>query len=423
VRLGRDGDIEEWLATDTALDRPVLIRALDPTADENRRLTFAADVRAAAAVSHIHLARVYEVNANSGVFAVLEWNGGVSIADRLRAGDTLPVNEFLPNAAGLADGLSALHDSGVVHGAIDPAAIHFSAAHPAKLTAFGRPHPPIEQGADTAALAMSLRQALTGSPSRDLRASQVVEGLPRSVDDALDGAEDGHLSAGQLAVALRSAPYRPETSSDSGWSWGWVVPAVVLVIAAAVIAGLGLTIDVDPDSPFLFPATPQSPRPTTTTAPVVDGGTTAPIAPPPDGVVDASATSFDPLGDNGTEREGDIPLINDGSTATAWRTERYFSPLPSLKPGVGVVFDPVSDVRIMSIIGSPGTQYEIGWSETPPVDIGEWETISSGTLVGGSATLQLPGRSGGVWLLWLTSLPEQVAGEFYSEIAEVTFGP
>ena len=32
VRLGRDGDIEEWLATDTALDRPVLIRALDPTA-------------------------------------------------------------------------------------------------------------------------------------------------------------------------------------------------------------------------------------------------------------------------------------------------------------------------------------------------------------------------------------------------------
>ena len=34
VRVGRDDDIEEWLATDTQLDRPVLVRILGPDGDE-----------------------------------------------------------------------------------------------------------------------------------------------------------------------------------------------------------------------------------------------------------------------------------------------------------------------------------------------------------------------------------------------------
>ncbi len=36
VRLGRDRDIEEWLATDEQLDRPVLIRFLPPDASPER---------------------------------------------------------------------------------------------------------------------------------------------------------------------------------------------------------------------------------------------------------------------------------------------------------------------------------------------------------------------------------------------------
>ncbi len=423
VRLGRDGDIEEWLATDTALDRPVLIRALDPTASSNRQFAFAAAVRAAAAVGHIHLARVYEVDTNGSAFAVLEWNGGVSIADRLRAGDTIPVNEFLPNAAGLAEGLAALHHSGVVHGAIDPGAIHFSAAHPAKLSAYGRAHPPINPDEDTSALATALRQALTGSSARDLRPSQVVEGLPRSVDDALDGAESGRMSAAQLAVALRSTPFRPEAKPDGGWSWGWVVPAAALVFAALVIAAVGLAIDVDPDSPFLFPATPQNVRTTTVDNSGAPSDTVPPPAPAQSESIAAAATSFDPFGDNGSERESDIPLLTDGDLGTAWRTERYFSPLPAVKPGVGVVFSPVSNVATMTVTGSPGTAFVVGWAATAPTDNADWETLTEDTLVGGNAEIPLPPRDGGVWVLWLTSLPEQESGVFFGEIAEVTFGP
>ena len=59
VRLGRDGDIEEWLATDTHLDHPVLIRLLGPDTSPERRAEFVAAVRAACVVSHPHLAAVY----------------------------------------------------------------------------------------------------------------------------------------------------------------------------------------------------------------------------------------------------------------------------------------------------------------------------------------------------------------------------
>ena len=82
VRLGRDGDIEEWLATDSTLDRPVLLRILDASSSRDRVKQFLTHTRAAAAVSHAHISKVYAVGDQKPAYAVLEWNGGVSIADR-----------------------------------------------------------------------------------------------------------------------------------------------------------------------------------------------------------------------------------------------------------------------------------------------------------------------------------------------------
>src|SRR5690606_41010171 len=50
VCLGRDGDIEEWLATDTSLVRPVLIRVLGPETAAERRRAFVDAVQKASAV-------------------------------------------------------------------------------------------------------------------------------------------------------------------------------------------------------------------------------------------------------------------------------------------------------------------------------------------------------------------------------------
>ena len=59
----------------------------------------------------------------------------------------------------------------------------------------------------------------------------------------------------------------------------------------------------------------------------------------------------------------------------------------------------------------------------PNNDLAAWEFVEAGTLETGAVSLQLPERSGGVWLLWLTDLPEREPSVFFSEIAEVAFGP
>ena len=423
VRLGRDGDIEEWLATDTALDRPVLVRALSPEATRERTVEFLAASREAAGVAHTHLAQVYDVgNHESTAHAILEWTGGVSIADRLAAGEGIPAQEFLPNAAGLAEGLAALHAAGVVHGAIDASAIHFSASHPAKLGGFGRPRVTTEPGMDTADLAVALRAAVTGTTEPKVRPSQVVDGVPRGVDDALDRAAGGDMDAAALASILHAVPARRSELREPSLTWGWVAPATALIVSAMLTALVGLGIGTDPDSPFLFPAAPsptQAPPSASTTAPVTP--TQAADSEGGEGV-SYSVGVYDPPPGDGAERDVDLPNLADGDPATSWRTERYFSPLPEIKEGIGLTFQ-VSDMPTrMAFSASNGTRFQLRWAPSSPSELDEWEELASGTALGPPVELQLPPRDGGVWLLWIVDLPEQDEGVYFTEIGEVAFG-
>ncbi len=422
VRLGRDGDIDEWLATDTALDRPILIRVLDSDATPARTTEFITGTRAAATVEHVHLAGVYEVaeSPSGGAHAAIEWNGGVSIADRLAAGETLPVSEFLPNAAGLAEGLAALHAAGVTHGSIDAATIVFSAAHPAKLSSYGRKRISHRPKDDTAALARALRIAVTGSASPAIRPSHLVEGLPPSVDDAIQRAEAGDYDAKALGTALRAIPSSIPKRRTKGWSWRWLIPASMLLISAIVIAIIGLVIDVDPDSPFLFPATPPIARVVTTTA-TLPTVTTLPEAAP--GAISAEPSVYDPFGDQ-SERERDLPNLVDGNFDSTWRTERYFDPFSrDFKVGVGITFRVSGAPGSVELRASADTAYSVLWAETIPASFSNWEPIGSGTIFDAPANLQLPNRDGGVWLLWFTAIPEQAPGEYFTQVSEVTFRP
>lgn len=421
VRLGRDGDVDEWLATDTALDRPILVRVLDPDASPARTAEFITGTRAAATVEHVHLAGVYEVaeSPSGGAHAAIEWNGGVSIADRLAAGETLPVSEFLPNAAGLAEGLAALHGAGVTHGSIDAGAIVFSAAHPAKLSSFGRKRISHQPRDDTAALARALRIAVTGSASPAIRPSHVVDGLPPSVDDAIRRAEAGEYDAKALGTALHAIPSSLPPPRSEGWSWRWLIPAGMLLVTAIVIAVIGLVIDVDPDSPFLFPATPPIARAVTTTTVLPPVTTIAEV--PPDAIA-AEPSVYDPFGDQ-SERERDLPLLVDGDFGSFWRTERYFDPLPLLKDGVGLTFRVSGAPGSLELRASPNTAYSILWAETVPATFDGWEPIGSGTVFDAPASIQVPDRDGGIWLVWFTDIPEQASGEYFTQVFEVTFRP
>ncbi len=416
VRLGADGDVEEWLATDEHLERPVLIRFPGPAGSPKRMGQFLAAVQAAAATSHPHVQTVFAAGELHGAaYAVSEWDGAVTIADRLRAGETIPVEEYLPNAAGLADGLAAFHRSGGVHGSIDTSAIHFSAAHPARLAGFGRIPATATPEEDTVALAGALRTAITGTEDPWVQPSQVTEGLPSSVDDALTDASAGKLDAAGLAGALRATPFSPPREPTGTWSPRGLVLFAAVVAAIIGLAALGFAIDINADSPFLYPAAPADRQPTapTTTIPVDEA--------PVDVSITATAVAYDPLGD-GAENDETAAAAVDGDPSTVWRTEPYPGPLTDTKAGVGLVVTADGPISAIEITGSPETRYTIGWASEHLPTPTDWQPVGTGTLLTGTTRHQVP-VAAGVWLVWLTSLPEQPDGTFAASISDISLIP
>jgi serine/threonine protein kinase len=414
IRLGSDGDVEEWLAQDESLDRPVLIRYLAPESSPERHDSFLDGVRSAAGLTDVHLQKVFAAaETTASAYSVSEWDGGVTIADRLRVGEGLPVAEFLPNAAGLCRALGHLHDTGGVHGAIDATAVHFSAAHPIKLGAFGRSARWSDPRQDTMALAEVLRAAITGSSDASVAPSQVVVGLPRSVDAALADGAEGRIDATELGSRLAAIAYAEPAERAESRPWRALALFAAIVGAISLIAAIGLAADFDPDSPFLYPISAEPTTPTTTT----------PVAVPD--VVDrdqlsATVLVYDPLGD-GTENDDAAMNVLDPSPATAWVTETYSRPLDEIKEGVGLVFEVAGSPRAMIVSGTPGTVYIVGWDRRVPDAIADWEHVARGTLQASGNRIQLPVRTGGVWRLWLTGLGEREDGTYQSRLASVEF--
>lgn len=414
IRLGSDGDIEEWLAKDDSLDRPVLIRYLAPEASPVRHRSFLESVRSAAALTEVHLQRVFAAaDTTASAYSVSEWDGGVTIEDRIGAGDALPAEEFLPNAAGLCLALWKFHEVGGIHGAIDPSAVHYSAAHPVKLGAFGRIPRSGTKEDDTIALAKVLRAAITGTHDEGVMPSAVIDGVHPAVDAALAAGIAGELDARELANALGSAEYVAPQDIAPARPWKALSLFGAIVIVISLLAAVGLAADFDPDSPFLYPVAGEPSSPPVTSPVVIEQ------APAADDLV-ASVAVYDPLGD-GVESDIFVNNTIDGTRVTSWFTEAYSQPIQEFKDGVGLVFDVAGTPSAMYITGTKGTTYLIGWADTVPEDPSEWEHIGQGTLQQAEVRMQLPVRGGGYWRLWLTNLPVRIDGSFQSRISQVQF--
>ena len=82
--------------------------------------------------------------------------------------------------------------------------------------------------------------------------------------------------------------------------------------------------------------------------------------------------SFDPLGDDGEEREDAIGLLVDTDPATVWTTSGYQSAeFGNLKDGVGFVIDlgqPQSVEAVHLTLGTPGVALSLYTSDTEPAD-------------------------------------------------------
>lgn len=416
VRLGRDGDVEEWLATDTSLDRPVLIRSLGPESSRERRAQFVMSVSGAAKATHPHLAKVFSVSeVEGGAYSVSEWTGGATLADRVEATRPVELLDFLPNATGLADALATLHAQEVAHGAIDLGAISYSAAHAARLGAFGRvPHTDIE--GDVKALAAALETALTGSPPGGPPPSERIDGVPRALDPVIRTAQSGGYTAAELRDALGAAPSPREPQPQSrATSLRLLFAALGLVVMAAGLVALGRLVSGG-GPPILPPATATS-----TTAAV-----TVPATPPatlPGSVGIIETRSFDPFGEGG-ENDELIPNLVDGDSRSAWQTERYHARIGSVKPGVGIMFTVTgSPSRVELVDLSEGTSFELFWAGQFSDDLSRWDRIAGGASPPGATIVGLPGRESGFWLVWLTDLPQRPDGSYQATLAEVRFRP
>ncbi|MFZ0012532.1 MAG: hypothetical protein WAL25_00325 [Acidimicrobiia bacterium] len=417
VRLGRDGDLEEWLATDTSLDRPVLIRSLGPESTPERRRQFVASVSDAAKPSHAHLARVFAVSeVAGGAYAVSEWTGGATVADRIAADQPIELPDFLPNASGLAGALSALHEAGAVHGRLDTSAISYSGAHPAKLGAFGRPRLTDADG-DVRALAAALESALTGSPPGGPPPSERVDGVPRALDGILRSGQSGGMTAHALEQALRAAPTPREPRSDTGpTSKRLLIAALALTLVAVGMVAVGFFLSGGSSPVVPTPSTvdhaPTTSAPLQVTTTLSSGR-----------VVAGQPNSFDPFGEGG---EGDqlVPNLLDGDVSSDWQTERYLDPLGALKPGVGVTVRVQGTPGQLQVVGlSDGSVIEVYWSDELLDDPVLWERIAGANATPGATAIALPPRTDGFWLIWLTALSAQDDGTYQSSIAELRFLP
>jgi tetratricopeptide (TPR) repeat protein/predicted Ser/Thr protein kinase len=138
-RLGAGGMGTVLLAEDVRLRRPVALKTIsDPenvTPQARQRLLH--EARAAAALSHPHIAAVHDVlDADGQIVIVFEYVEGETLAATLRSGP-LPVARAVEVACELADALDAAHAHGIVHRDLKPANIALSAKGRTVVLDFG----------------------------------------------------------------------------------------------------------------------------------------------------------------------------------------------------------------------------------------------------------------------------------------------
>ncbi len=419
VRLGRDGDIEQWLGTDLSLDRPVLIRLLGPETSPRRRTQFLDSVRSAATINHQHLIQLFTADfTDDGAYAVSEWPGGSTVADRLAAGDTIAVNDFVPNAAGLASALAALHAEGIVHGTIDTSAITYSVSHPAKLGGLGRAARSHTVAEDVRDLVAALEEGLTGYKPGGPPPSEIVDGIHPQVDRILDLGWKGMLGARALSDELNAAPSLPRRRPDSpSWSRRLLLAAASLAVLAVALIGAGQLLVSEKTGGITVPIDPRSAPPVP--APVAS---TVIVAPPAGRtlVPPVEIVTVDPFGGN-EENDELLEALLDDDPDSVWRSERYRDRLSLIKPGLGLGFR--SEGRPKTIVLdqlTPGVVYTVGWSQEPTFDT--MELVARGSNPDPIVEIQLPTRLDGWWILWVTELPDGVDGERYLELGQVRFG-
>ena len=136
---GRGGMALVWRARDTQLERPVAIKVIADTlaADPDFRRRFEREARAAAAVSHPHVVKLFDYGLEADrPYLVMEYVDGPNLAEVAKEGrsGSLDTERI---ADDLLEAVCHIHKAGVLHRDIKPANLLMTADGGLRVTDFG----------------------------------------------------------------------------------------------------------------------------------------------------------------------------------------------------------------------------------------------------------------------------------------------
>jgi serine/threonine protein kinase/Tol biopolymer transport system component len=137
--IGAGGMGEVYRAVDTRLGREVAVKVLPAglSKDENRLRRFEQEARTIAALSHPNILGIHDIGTHDGApFLVSELLEGETLREKLEAG-ALPVRRATEYALGMAQGLAAAHEKGVVHRDLKPENVFITRDGRIKILDFG----------------------------------------------------------------------------------------------------------------------------------------------------------------------------------------------------------------------------------------------------------------------------------------------
>ena len=137
--LGKGGMGEVYLAQDTKLDRKVAIKFLPPEleTDELTKTRFIREAKAAAALDHPFICKVYEAGETDGIsYIIMEYVEGKNLRERMES-KPLALNESLKIALEIAEALEKAHKEGIIHRDLKPPNIMLTPQDHVKVMDFG----------------------------------------------------------------------------------------------------------------------------------------------------------------------------------------------------------------------------------------------------------------------------------------------
>lgn len=224
--LGTGGMSVVYMARHVQMNRNVAIKVPTTATSPRERARFLREGRAAAAIQHPNVCRVYDLGEHDGrSFLVMEYLEGRSLLDWMIESDTIQPDEAVAIALQLLAGLAAAHAVGFLHRDVKPAnVILFGEPPTAKLLDFGLAKPitarPREANLTATGITVGTRpymapEQLSGRRDLDVRCDVYAAGavlfhmlggkLPFEGDGlslALAIASGSHRDLGELAPTL-----------------------------------------------------------------------------------------------------------------------------------------------------------------------------------------------------------------------------